>query len=225
MVGSCIDKQKYRTRCVCFKEGKKCTRICLCRNCLNKECNAAKSVNKYMPTRCSCGKDKARKNTEFKACCDVEGQRKTRCPCFSYGQPCSTSCSCFNCCNNYGVHKREQGTLPDAPKKRNRPTNESYKRKRGTEFLAMHNFEVKDGPWMRIESICLTICINLLSRLSITLTLDNLMLLYNELANSAVAKEMNVGLRTKSRSQIFGKIRNIEASQKVQLNFFNHTTA
>ena len=78
---------------------------------------------------------------------------------------------------------------------------------------------------MWIESICLTICINLLSRLSITPTLDNLMLLYNELANSAVAKEMNVGLRTKSRSQIFGKIRNIEASQKVQLNFFNHTTA
>ena len=85
----CVSTEK--SRCPCVSNKKNCQAQCKCRNCDNRSQNPQK-------LSCRCGESRAKgRKTGQTSCIDVSGQRRTKCPCYSNGKPCSILCSCFNC--------------------------------------------------------------------------------------------------------------------------------
>lgn len=106
--GKKADKQ--RTRCPCARSGRHCTDKCRCRRCSN----LPEGKKMAKSNGCRCGQDTYRrtKSLEFVACVDVEGKRRTKCPCYGSGQGCDDEkCRCFNCRNTFGPLSRPF-TLP-----------------------------------------------------------------------------------------------------------------
>ena len=222
---SCVDNLTYRTRCDCFKSQKSCTRSCRCRNCGNRDGNSPKYTKQSDVgiTKCFCGKNAARKDPNFVACYDADGQQKSKCPCYGNNQSCSLACICFNCGNTNGKNTRSISTnvLEGVPKvKRSRSTPIFHKRKRGTEYLSSSGFGIRDGPWLRTESIVFIVCLTLLSKTTISPSVDNLLMLYNSVVTSEYAIKTEYGARRKTKAHVIAKMKHIEETLNYHVNFF-----
>ena len=104
--------------------------------------------------------------------------------------------------------------------KRSRSTPIFYKRKRGNEYLSSSGFEIRDGPWLRTESIIFIVCLTLLSKRTISPSVDNLLMLYNSVVTSEHAIKTEYGVRRKTKAQVIAKMKHMEETLNYHVNFF-----
>ena len=88
-----------------FLTKKNCQAQCKCHNCDNRSQNPQK-----LSCRCAESRAKERKTGQT-SCMDVTAKRRTKCPCYSSGRPCSIHCSCFNCENRYEIRVTQHRRL------------------------------------------------------------------------------------------------------------------
>ena len=78
-----------------------------------------------------------------KSCMDDPGKMRTRCPCYSNEQPCSSLCSCKECGNKDGIRKPCCATdALTSRRKRMTSSPRSLKRARTITFLENRGFNV-----------------------------------------------------------------------------------
>ena len=119
---TCADVQGRRmSKCPCYSNGRGCDNKCRCINCENVFGASNRPFKIPQPKRsrmsepviigCRCGEERKTIDPDFVACNNVQGQRKSRCPCFRAGKGCSEYCKCFNCKNNFGISSKA-GEIP-----------------------------------------------------------------------------------------------------------------
>ena len=86
-----------KLKCPCFLNGKQCSSS----NCKWLNCSNRKVQNDDVQTSCRCGEYNKSKKIES-SCSDLEGRRRTKCPCYRKNKPCSEKCSCIGCQNEHG---------------------------------------------------------------------------------------------------------------------------
>ena len=205
------------SRCSCVIKGTSCTRKCRCRTCQNKDPN--QDEKKVTNSRgCRCGINKM---GDFQSCTDVDGQRRTRCPCFLNSLGCTDLCSCSKCHNPFS---RNQVMETDVKKRasRKRPRHSSYTTTRGQEFLQNNDSEAAQGPWTTLEACMLQTVESFLGTLSnVQVTSKNHAKLYNFEANTEKAKELGLQVRQKSENQIQAKILSLSKMKQAFSNLFS----
>ena len=92
-----------------------------------------------------------------------------------------------------------------------------YKRKRGTEYLSSSGFGIRDGPWLRTESIIFIVCLTLLSKTTISPSVDNLLRQNNTVVTSEHAIKTE---RRKTKAQVIAKMKHMEETLNYHVNFF-----
>lgn len=214
---NCI-KGEGRSRCSCVIRGASCTRKCRCRTCQNKETSKDEKETPKS-TGCRCG---INKKGNFQSCADIEGKRKTKCPCFRVGSGCNSNlCFCKNCKNSFSSFQaQETEVTKTATRKRKRHS--SYTRIRGAEFLQANNSEASQGPWTKLEGCMLQTIESLLGVLgSVPVNAESVEKLYNFVANSEKAKELGLDLRVKSVKQIQAKMLQVLKTKTAFQNLFS----
>lgn len=199
---NCI-KGEGKSRCSCVIRGASCTRKCRCTTCQNKE-TSKEDKEKKRSTGCRCGMNKKR---SFQSCTDIEGQRKTKCPCFRDGSACNLNlCFCKRCKNPFSQFQSlDTEVIKGVTRRRKRHS--SYTRVRGEEFLRASDSEASQGPWTKLEGCMIQTIESFLGVLtSVPVTTETVEKLYNFVANSEKAKELGLDLRAKSVKQIQGKM-------------------
>ena len=183
------------SRCPCV--GRKVCRQAKCR-CLN--CNNQEKIDRKMLCRCGEGKSN-KQNPEGKSYTDEPGKRRTRCPCYSNGQPCSSLCSCKECGNKYGIRKpcSVTGTIVSR-KKRMTSSPQSLKRERTTTFLEKTGFKVQSGPWTMEETYLLDTVESFLSVTCIVPNYKNITTLFNFVVNSKCVSDLQLAAVKKKRA-------------------------
>ena len=155
-----------------------------------------------------CGEGKSNKqNPEGKSCTDETGKRRTRCPCYSNGQPCSSLCSCKECGNKYGI--RKPCSVTDtivSRKKRMTSSPQSLKRERTTTFLEKTGFKVQSGPWTMEETCLLDTVESFLSATCIVPNYKNITTLFNFVVNSKCVSDLQLAAVKKTERQIQAKL-------------------
>ena len=198
--------------------GASCRRKCRCRTCQNKE-TSKEDKEKQKSTGCRCGMNK---KGSFQSCTDIEGQRKTKCPCFRDGSACKSNlCFCKRYKNPFSQFQAlETEVTKSATRKRKRHS--SYTRVRGEEFLQASDSEASQGPWTKLEGCMLQTIKSFLGVFtSVPVTAESVEKLYNFLANSEKAKELGLDLGTKSVNQIKGKMLQVLQTKTAFLNLFS----
>lgn len=214
---NCI-KGEGKPRCSCVIRGASCTRKCRCRMCQNKE-TSKEDKGKQKSTGCRCGMNKKR---NFQSCTDIEGQRKTKCPCFRDGSACNSNlCFCKGCKNPFSQFQAlETEVTKSATRKRKRHS--SYTRMRGEQFLQANDSEASQGPWTKLEGCMLQTIESFLGVLrSVPVNAESVEKLYNFVANSGKAKELGLDLRAKSVNQIQAKMLQVLKTKTAFLNLFS----
>ena len=197
--------------------GASCTRKCRCRTCKNKKTSKDEKETKKS-TGCRCGMNK---KGNFQSCADIEGQRKTKCPCFRVGSGCNPNlCFCKKCKNPYSPFQAlETEAMKSTTRKRKRYS--SYTRTRGQEFLQTSDSEASQGPWTKLEGCMLQTIESFLGLLSsVPVNAESVEKLYNFVANSEKAKELGLDLRAKSVNQIQAKMLQVLKTKTAFLNLF-----
>lgn len=198
----CTVNSQTKSRCPCVINHQSCSSKCCCLNCVNRISTASSSK---IDKPCRCGE--SRKNKQA-SCLDIPGERRTKCPCFSQKQPCTTRCSCHKCGNEYG--KREKQAFPSSTPEKRSPrctsSPSSLKRKRSTIFHEEHEIHVKQGSWTLQETCILESVESFLLSTTILPSVDNIMLLYNFVISSSVAPSKNVSANQKTQEQVKGKL-------------------
>ena len=88
------------TRCPCARKGQQCSKSCRCSNCKNK------APSNETQRACRCGKGgKTTERVMRASCIDIPGKRRSTCPCYGSGTPCSDVCRCKGCDNSFGNRK------------------------------------------------------------------------------------------------------------------------
>lgn len=114
---------------------------------------AKRIKKKKRSTGCRCGMNK---KGSLKSCTDIEGQRKTKCPCFRNGSACNSNLFffCKRCKNTFSQFQAlETEVTKGATTKGKRHS--SYMRVRGEEFLQASDSEASQGPWTKLEGCML----------------------------------------------------------------------
>lgn len=139
---------------------------------------------------------------------DVKGQRRTKCPCYSNGKPCSIHCSCFNCENRYGIrvtHSTDDGKAEK--KKRITSTPPSLKRRRTADILEDEGYNLQPGPWTLEESCLLDSVESFISNTCVLPSYRNISILYNFVSKSLLGNNIQLTTVTsKTERQIQGKL-------------------
>ena len=214
---NCI-KGEGKSRCSCVIRGASCTRKCRCRTCQNKETSKEDKEEKRS-TGCRCG---INKKGSFQSCTDIEGQRKTKCPCFRDGSACNLNlCFCKRCKNPFSQFQAlETEVTKGVTRKRKRHS--SYTRVRGEEFLQASDSEASQGPWTKLEGCMIQTIESFLAVLtSVPVTTESVEKLYNFVSNSEKAKELGLDLRAKSVKQIQGKMLQVLQTKTAFLDLFS----
>lgn len=214
---NCI-KGEEKSRCSCVIRGASCTRKCRCRTCQNKETNEDKE-EPPKSTGCRCGMNK---KGNFQSCVDIEGQRKTKCPCFRVGSGCTSNlCFCKKCNNPFSPSQAQEKEVAKT-ETRKRKRHSSYTRTRGAEFLQANDSKASQGPWTKSEGCMLQTIESLLGVLgSVPVNAESVEKLYNFVANSEKAKELGLDLRAKSVNQIQAKMLQVLKTKTAFLNLFS----
>lgn len=206
---SCLHSER---RCPCVETGELCTRNCRCKSCNNGK-DQEKGVlhrQKIKDISCTCGLNKLKSDIMFTACKD--GERKSKCPCLHAGQECSSLCRCVHCGNgNDSTIKTTPDSRSKLKRKRNNPS--PYKKRRSSEYLKTMNKQPLPGPWTTYETCLLYCTITMISATVVPLSAENIRLLYN----CAAEKGIKGGylIRTKTLSQVSGKLRCLEEKQNI----------
>ena len=193
---ACTSKEG-KSHCPCLKRGRFCNRnLCRCRYRGNVERKDAENKTRS----CRCGEGNKGKDAEKVACKDVNGKRRTECPCFAAALGCK-GCKCYNCQNSFGmntVSTPAKETGQQGKRKSVLSTSPSIKRRRGTE-----NIE-KGGS--QLESCLLDMTESFLLSSNLTSTKENICILYNYVIENASPKHKALNLSKKSLAQVSGKL-------------------
>ena len=212
---SCMESDK--SRCSWLRNQQTCTRLCRCINSNNQGLQEKGAVSKRKG--CTCGslnKVKARRLS-----CQDHVERKSRCPCLRVGVKCDSVCRCTNCGNGKDCpDKRCSNTTPS---KRKRTNPQTYKRMRGADYLAKQGFTVSSGLWTKLESIFLSVVIEVIDSSGVVLNSKNIAELYNFVVSSDKVKEIGMAITYKSLSGIAGKLFHLKEKHFLHLSLMNTT--
>ena len=154
---------------------------------------------------CRCG-EKNKKNTDFKACSNFGGQRKTTCPCFKNNSRCTENCRCCGCENKFGKRSLCEGNETIVPRKRFRVDLHHHKKDSTEDYLLRHGMEVVQGKWSDFENVFLFVVVSFLREIVATdVTLENIYKFFNAAEKHLVIDE-KYKVREKSIGQISSKI-------------------
>jgi hypothetical protein len=152
-----------------------------------------------------------------------DGLRKSKCPCLKNNTYCSPQCRCSLCGNispdTASSHKDAVSVLADTvqstPIKRKRTQQETYKRCKGVEYLANNGFDISPGPWTDMETLILSLVLELLTSTELAVSSSNVMELYNFVALSDKVKDMELPIAYKSSKSIIGKRSQLNSKHSV----------
>lgn len=200
---TCIDGS---IRCSCVRSNKECTSKCYCKEskCQNRNeesvTDCAPPATLQQSSTCRCGEKKRKTESGYKGCGNIDGQRKTKCPCFEKGLECATSCTCYNCINKYGVSLK---IVSDAGTKKSRKRRKDtlIERFSAEKQIVDGGEELKKGHWTTKENIVLMICLVTLNKSVFQITADNIEIIYRAIANKDNEKP------EKSPKQFIGKLK------------------
>ena len=133
-----------------------------------------------------------------KSCVDVEGQRKSGCPCLKSKTGCSTACGCKNCSNPCG--SREAVTEQTTKNKASRaPRKKSYQPKRTSAYLVETGVDAPMGRWSDAETLTLILLSNILKRTGLPVNVSHLDTFYrmfrHYLCNKELLKELPINIK------------------------------
>ena len=115
---------------------------------------------------CRCGENKKKFQADFKSCGIVDGQNRTKSPCFTEEASCSDSCRCVNCVNIYGIRQLKELILEQKKKvNRKRRHDVAFNRDKSLENLKNRDIIIKQGSWTDIETIAFIICLEVVCEL------------------------------------------------------------
>ena len=182
---------------------------CKCRKCSN----TINGEKKLKSKSCRCGEERKAKDPGFVSCIDIEGKKRTRCPCFSTRQGCSERCRCFNCNNSFGSPiKINKVSQPKRKKQLSSPP--SLKRPRGTQYLRDCGMTTVSEGWTRLETCLLHMVESFLYTTCVPPTKENILKLYNYVIASNTAIDLQISGNTKSLKQISGKLEYLSKRQE-----------
>jgi hypothetical protein len=165
----------------------------------------------YIARYCRCGKDNKKRKETYITCEDVEGQRRTKCPCFAQEEGCKINRKCLNCGNKFGIKTNASPKRTRKEKVTSSPS--SLKRKRGYTFLSESGFQVEQGGWTLLETCILDTTESFLYSTHIIPNEGNIHELYNYVVKTKILNEMKITVNTKSINQIRGKLRHRQENQ------------
>lgn len=148
---------------------------------------------------------------KFVAC--VDGRRRSRCPCLKANQGCNIACACKNCGNPNGENKKS--VISPVKRKRKRESASPYKRVRSADYLTSVNVEPNQKLWTVYEQCLLMTVASFLASTLVSPSVDNVVHLFNHIANSSICKESKFPIRAKNNLQIAGKLRQLEKKKNV----------
>ena len=138
---------------------------------------------------------------------DVTGQRRTKCPCYSNGKPCSILISCFNCENRYGIRvTHSTDDCKAEKKKRITSTPPSLKRRRTAAILKEEGSDLQPGPWTLEESCLLDSVESFILNTCVIPSYRNTSILYNFVSKSLRGYNIQFTATSKTEKQIQGKL-------------------
>ena len=182
---SCSSMGTNISRCPCFKANVPCSRACRCKYCANP--NIGPSQGHNQKTECSC------RNTPFS--CKNTSARKSKCPCLRNNVSCSSGCKCKDC----GNANETSNTLPSSnyttnSQKRKRDNGETFKRLKGSSYLANEGFDISCGTWTELETTALLAIQEILRGSKFNIDVTNVSSLYRHLASSAIVNDMKLAI-------------------------------
>ena len=184
-----------------FLREKNCQALCKCHNCDNRGQNPQK-------LSCRCGESRARgRKTGQNFCMDVTGHRRTKCPCYSNGKPCSIHRSCFNCENRYGIritHRTDDSKA--GRKKRITSTPPSLKRRWTAAILEEEGSDLQPWPWTLEEVSLLDSVESFILKTCVISSYRNISILYNFVIKSLRGNNIQFTVTSKTERQIQGKL-------------------
>jgi hypothetical protein len=131
---------------------------------------------------------------------------------------------CANCDNGDDTGKKGTIYSVSPSPKRKRLNLSPYKKKKSADFLAEHGTHPKDGPWTMHET-CLLYCIlSLINGTSVSPSLENITLLYNNVIESkdrGLDKECSYFIRIKTKAQMSAKLRNLDDKGEITKALLN----
>ena len=193
------------------------TRLCRCINCNNQGLQEKGAVSKRKG--CTCGL--LNKVTGKRVACKDYVDWKSRCPCLRIGVKFDSVCRCTNCGN--GTDCPEKRCSNTTPSKRKRTNPQRYKRIRGTDYLAKQGFTVSSGPWTKLESIFLSVVIEVIDGSGVVLNSENIAEWYNFVVSSDKVKEIGMAITYKSLSSIIGKLSHLKEKHSLHESLMNTT--
>ena len=200
----CNVNSEKKSRCPCVTNNQSCSPKCRCLNCVNRV-KSESSSDIHKP--CRCGESR---KSRLMSCADIIGERRTKCPCFTRKQPCTSSCSCHKCGNGYGNRENQAFPSPTTPEKKRTAkctsSPSSLKRKRSTLFHKENEMDVKQGSWTLQETCILESVESFLLSTTILPSVHNVTLLYNFVINSSTASRKKLRANQKTTEQVRGKL-------------------
>ena len=149
------------------------------------------------------------------SCVDIKGERNTKCPCFGSGQGCTETCRCFNCKNNFGTSNHSRSTSVSKEKRKKILSSPpSLKWQRGSHYMRESGMAEPNEGWTIFETCVLHMSESFLYTTCVSPTKQNLLLLYNFVITSKIAKELKVSGKTKSLLQLSGKLEFLKKRQE-----------
>ena len=123
---------------------------------------------------------------------------------------------CKHCGNPNGENK--QSVVSPVRRKRKRESASPYKRVRSAEYLAAINVEPNQKLWTVYEQCLLMTIASFLTFTLVSLSVDNIVRLFNQVANSSICKESKFPIRAENNLQIAGKLQQLETKKNVVKN-------
>lgn len=188
--------------------------VCRCKSCGNKDQDKNMESNTENGGRtegvtgisCRCGEVNAKSDAKYVVC--VDGVRQSRCPCLKASQGCGTACVCKNCGNPNG--QNEKLVVSPVGRKRKRESRSPYERVRSADYLASINVEPSRKLWTVYEQCLLMTIASFLTSTLVSPSADNVVHLFNQVANSSICKNSKFPIRTTNNLQVAGKLQHLE---------------
>ena len=155
---------------------------------------------------CRCG---VNNKTNKPSCANIEGQRKSSCPCLGSTTGCNAACGCKNCNNPCG--SRTESAEPISEKVTRAPRKKSYKQQRTSSYLVEAGVEEPKGRWSDLETLTLIVLSNLLKKTCLPVDVSHLHSFYQLFRNYLCNKELlkKLPINVKEVRHITGKLRHI----------------
>lgn len=120
---------------------------------------------------------------------------------------------CKNCGNPKGKNKKVVAS--PVGRKRKRESRSPYQRVRSAEYLASVNVQPSEKLWSVYEQCPLMTIVSFLTSALVSPSADNVVRLFNQVANSSICKESKFPIRAKNTLQIAGKLQQLEQKRNV----------